>query len=158
MHDWDQLSPRQLIRALAGIGVLLWVDGGTLRFRARKGALTDELKAMIAGRRGELEGALGDPERGELPSIAPAPAQRHEPFALTEIQQAYWIGRQAGLELGGVGCHVYYEVDARGVDVARLAGAWRSVVSATTCCARWSTTTACSACCRGRSRRRSTSR
>ena len=32
-----------------------------------------------------------------LPTIVPAPEQRHHPFPLTDMQQAYWIGRADSL-------------------------------------------------------------
>ncbi len=48
------------------------------------------------------------------------PEQRYAPFCLTDIQYAYWIGRQDVYEGGGVSCHVYFEVDYRYLDPARL--------------------------------------
>ncbi|KPA87543.1 amino acid adenylation enzyme/thioester reductase family protein [Pseudomonas asplenii] len=52
-----------------------------------------------------------------------APVAKSEPdaaFALTPIQQAYWIGRQDDQHLGGVGCHLYAEFDGQAVDAPRL--------------------------------------
>lgn len=46
-----------------------------------------------------------------LPVIVPTPQDRYQPFALSDIQQAYWIGRGNSLELGNVACHIYTEVD-----------------------------------------------
>ncbi|QTD43582.1 condensation domain-containing protein [Ottowia testudinis] len=48
-----------------------------------------------------------------------------QPFGLTDVQHAYWIGRQDGQPLGGVGCHAYLEIDGRGVCPERLEAAWR---------------------------------
>jgi amino acid adenylation domain-containing protein len=56
------------------------------------------------------------------------PERAHEPFPLTDIQEAYWVGRGEGFELGGVACHSYFEFAARGIDLARLSAAWRGVV------------------------------
>ena len=50
------------------------------------------------------------------------------PFPLTAVQQAYWIGREDGHILGGVGCHAYLEVDAHEVDPDRLETAVRALV------------------------------
>ncbi|CAF1593907.1 unnamed protein product, partial [Adineta ricciae] len=36
---------------------------------------------------------------------------RHEPFPVTDIQQAYLIGREGFIELGSVSCFVYHEYD-----------------------------------------------
>ncbi|MGE4043446.1 MAG: amino acid adenylation domain-containing protein [Acetobacteraceae bacterium] len=43
--------------------------------------------------------------------IRPDPANRFEPFPLTDIQLAYWLGRTSGFALGGA-CHVYWEFAA----------------------------------------------
>ncbi|WP_225726907.1 MULTISPECIES: non-ribosomal peptide synthetase [unclassified Nocardia] len=50
------------------------------------------------------------------------------PFELSPIQHAYWVGRADDQPLGGIGCHVYLEVDGYGVDPARLGRAVRAVV------------------------------
>ncbi|WP_308129859.1 non-ribosomal peptide synthetase [Kitasatospora aureofaciens] len=57
------------------------------------------------------------------PSEAPLradPDRRHEPFPLTEVQRAYWLGRDEGFTLGGTGCHYYREYDVPDLDPARL--------------------------------------
>jgi pyochelin synthetase len=52
----------------------------------------------------------------------------HEPFALTDVQAAYWAGEQDVFELGGVAAHLYLEYEARDLDVARLQLALRRLV------------------------------
>ncbi|MFF4426464.1 amino acid adenylation domain-containing protein [Streptomyces sp. NPDC001549] len=42
------------------------------------------------------------------------------PFELSPVQHAYWVGRTDGQVLGGVGCHIYLEVDGAGVDADGL--------------------------------------
>lgn len=74
---------------------------------------------------------------GEPPSLAQnpafhliaAPAERYEPFPLTEVQQAYWIGRSAGFELGNVAAHSYLEAETRNLDLSRLAAALDRLVN-----------------------------
>lgn len=44
-------------------------------------------------------------------TIQPNLADRCEPFPLTDIQLAYWLGRTSGFALGGA-CHVYWEFTA----------------------------------------------
>ncbi|EMD29316.1 hybrid non-ribosomal peptide synthetase/type I polyketide synthase [Amycolatopsis azurea] len=64
----------------------------------------------------------------ELPSIVPAPDRRHEPFPLTEMQQAQWIGRLGSFDMGGVAPHLYLEFDSGTLDLDRLERAWQQVV------------------------------
>lgn len=63
-----------------------------------------------------------------IPSIVPAPQARYEPFPLTDIQQAYWVGRSAAYELGDISIHAYSEVDCHNLDLDRLMAAWNRVV------------------------------
>lgn len=62
-------------------------------------------------------------------AIEPAPALRHQPFPLTDIQQAYWIGRRSAFQLGNIAAHGYMEVDADGVDLDRLDAALQQVIA-----------------------------
>lgn len=39
-----------------------------------------------------------------------------EEFELTDVQYAYWAGRQDDQELGGVGCHAYFEFEGEIAD------------------------------------------
>ncbi|MFJ2061283.1 amino acid adenylation domain-containing protein [Streptomyces sp. NPDC087908] len=41
-------------------------------------------------------------------------------YALTPMQEAYWIGRQSDQALGGVGCQGYFEFDGSDLNVDRL--------------------------------------
>ncbi|WP_133492337.1 non-ribosomal peptide synthetase [Alcanivorax sp. 24] len=53
---------------------------------------------------------------------------RYQPFPPTEVQRAYWIGRDPGLPLGGVSCHFYREYDVVDLDVARLQDALNRLI------------------------------
>jgi amino acid adenylation domain-containing protein len=52
-----------------------------------------------------------------------------DPFPLLDVQQAYWVGRSADLELGGVACHGYCEVDLPDLDASRLTGACNRLIA-----------------------------
>ncbi|GAA0624214.1 hypothetical protein GCM10010174_49210 [Kutzneria viridogrisea] len=45
---------------------------------------------------------------------------RFEPFPLTDLQQAYLMGRSTAFELGGVNTYSFIEVDVAGLDLDRL--------------------------------------
>ncbi len=63
-----------------------------------------------------------------LPAVIPDPLHRHEPFPLTDVQQAYWIGRSGNFDLGDVATHIYMEINTRGIDLARMERAWRLLI------------------------------
>ncbi|MDG4795592.1 type I polyketide synthase [Micromonospora sp. WMMD1082] len=63
---------------------------------------------------------------------APAPvavAMTSDPFPLTRVQHAYWIGRTGAFTLGEVGCHFYYEHDTTDLDVDRYERAWNRLIA-----------------------------
>ncbi|MEV6395076.1 amino acid adenylation domain-containing protein [Streptomyces sp. NPDC051907] len=68
-------------------------------------------------------GSLGD----EL-AVAADPAAAHEPFPLTELQQAYCMGRTGAFSSGNVSAHMYLEYEGEGLDTARFQRAWQRVV------------------------------
>ncbi|MEM9212762.1 MAG: AMP-binding protein [Cyanobacteria bacterium P01_F01_bin.150] len=64
----------------------------------------------------------------ELPEITPVRASRHEPFPLTDIQHAYWIGRNEAFELGNISTHGYREIETVGLTVAQLESAFQRLI------------------------------
>jgi pyochelin synthetase len=54
---------------------------------------------------------------------------RYAPFSLTDIQHAYWVGRDSALDFGDVACHVYFEWRVTGIDIGRLETAWNMVLA-----------------------------
>ncbi|KVN88985.1 non-ribosomal peptide synthetase [Burkholderia ubonensis] len=114
-----------LLSRLAERGIHVEAVGDNLDIRAPRGTLTAELRAEIAAGKTALLARL----RGTMAVRAEAaPQARHEPFPLTDIQQAYLSGREPHYELGGIGIYGYLEIDASGIDCARLERAWGRVV------------------------------
>lgn len=73
-----------------------------------------------------LPQAPGTPR--QLPNIVPSLKERHEPFPLTDIQQAYWVGRSAAYDQGDVSIHMYTEIECHNLDVPRFNRAWQRLV------------------------------
>lgn len=71
----------------------------------------------------------GRPCADAAPRLAIRPGEREEPFPLTLMQQALWIGRGDAVELGNVGCHGYFEWEDVGLDLDRFCRAWRRLVA-----------------------------
>ncbi len=84
------------------------------------------LATEIDGRREQGEDASD--AMPALAAVEPDPAAVHEPFPLTDVQEAYWVGRGAALALGNVATHYYLEKEVEGLDVERYQLAWRRLI------------------------------
>lgn len=78
--------------------------------------------------------AAGVVEKSTMPASAtpqwqPEPQHWHEPFPLTDVQYAYWLGRMASFQLGQVGSHGYQEWRYASLDVARYEQAWNRLIA-----------------------------
>lgn len=76
----------------------------------------------------DTEAGDGDGRDGPSPAFRPEPGAELRPFPLTDIQQAYWVGRNADFELGNVSSHNYTEIDFVDLDLDRLTAAWRRLI------------------------------
>lgn len=65
-----------------------------------------------------------------LPQVIYNPADAYEPFPLTDVQNAYWIGRNGGYDLGDVSSHCYFEMDGESIPVNELEEAWNRLILA----------------------------
>ena len=113
-----------LIKA-ANLGVKFKLDGDELRVTAPRGALTPELQQDIRQHKQELLELLRNRETAveELPQLkdsSPEDPERWAPFPLSELQHAYWIGRDSSMVMGSVATHLYVELDCNQLDIERL--------------------------------------
>ncbi len=58
-----------------------------------------------------------------------SPHQRYTPFPLTDVQQAYWIGRSNSFELGNVAAHGYFEVERKDLDYPLFCEVWMQLIN-----------------------------
>ena len=92
--------------------------------------LSPERKALLAQL---LQKRLGSQEADaklsapKLPTITPVPEDRHRPFPLNDLQQAYWIGRSGEVDMGQVAGHSYIEIEGE-FDLEGLNRAWRRLI------------------------------
>ncbi len=63
----------------------------------------------------------------QLPTLVPTVHEWFEPFPLTGLQQAYWIGRSGEIEMGQVASHSYLELEGN-FDLTRLNQAWQQLI------------------------------
>ncbi|MGI0485826.1 amino acid adenylation domain-containing protein [Pantanalinema rosaneae CENA516] len=113
-----------LLTTLSHQGIKLSADGDSLQVDAPKGALTLELRDLLVQQKTEILTLLRQhrvsASVNDLPMIIPDPASRFEPFPLTDMQHAFWIGRSGVLDLGNVSNHGYYEIEGNNLDLERL--------------------------------------
>jgi L-cysteine---[L-cysteinyl-carrier protein] ligase PchF len=121
---------QELISELHQRGIRLRLSDGGLEVLAPAGTLTDELREQLRSRRDELILLLSRAASADTPAQISADAvHRYEPFPLTDIQHAYWIGRSSAMELGGVSCHYYFELERAELDMERLNQSFRWVIA-----------------------------
>jgi len=120
---------QDLLTELSRLGIKLRLADGGLDVLAPAGKLTPELREQLRAHREQLIEMLeGADATSPAPHVTPQPGQRHEPFPLTDIQHAYWVGSGTAVELGGVGTHYYFELDGLARDPRRLADSFRRVI------------------------------
>ncbi|GHD88932.1 non-ribosomal peptide synthetase [Streptomyces naganishii] len=107
----DSLQAARLLAALRRHG-----------YEARLGDLFT--RPTVSGFAGTLTRA-----EGHGPGTVPAdPEHRYDPFPLTDVQRAYWLGRDPDFVLGGVASYWYWEFESDRVDLDRLEAAWNTLV------------------------------
>lgn len=122
------MNTTDLLAEFEKAGVTLWAQDGSLRFRAPRGVLTEERKAVLRAHRDDLIAYLTAPDPASTDSVTPDPAARYEPFPLTDLQAAYLVGRADAYEYGGIACHAYLELAYPDLDPDRVTGTWRVLV------------------------------
>ena len=80
------------------------------------------LDVLLAGKKARAHG-----RSVEVPRIVADPANKDEPFPLTDIQQAQWFGRSGLFDISVAG-HGYVEFDCKGMDLDRLEEAFQIII------------------------------
>lgn len=88
----------------------------------------------VAGMAEAVSSAVATDENKEiekdkgLPDIIPDTENFFSAFPLTDVQQAYWIGRTNAYELGNVATHTYFELENNSLDAEKFNYAWNKVI------------------------------
>lgn len=129
----DQPLPLTVNLMELGVDSLMFLDavnhiGRTLEISVSANALFRDF--TISGITGQLLHSLNTQTSGQNLIILQADQEnRYQPFPLTDVQQAYWVGRSDAIGLGEVSCYGYSEFDCLNLDVSRLETAWNQVVA-----------------------------
>ena len=65
----------------------------------------------------------------QLTPITPDDDHRYESFPLTDVQQAYWIGRSGLYDMGNVATHLYMEIEGSDISLNRFSKALNRLIS-----------------------------
>jgi len=121
----------EFLSKLRDLDISVWVEGDRLRYSAPEGALTSELRTELVEHKLEIIAFLREVQETastSLPVVEPDPDKRYQPFPLTAVQQAYWIGRSGNFELGNVATHGYMEFESIELDLKRFEWAWQQLI------------------------------
>jgi len=120
------MNIQQYINELAEKEIVIWCDGDSIKFKAPKGAMTEENKEKLRQSKEEVLSYLKEHDNLIFTSDT---KRRYEKFPLTDIQNSYVMGRNRLYDLGGIGCHGYIEIEVdKEIDPKRLEIAWNKVI------------------------------
>ncbi|RMH93588.1 amino acid adenylation domain-containing protein [Lysobacter pythonis] len=124
--DDDALAFSKLRESLDAFGVRLSLERNRLKFSAPRGVLDETLRDAIARFRERLIISLRHAALPPPPPIQRDPAQALQPFPMTPIQQAYYVGECGGLKQSTLPCF-YHEYRLHDIQAARLQEAIRAL-------------------------------
>ncbi|MEM9005293.1 MAG: condensation domain-containing protein, partial [Cyanobacteria bacterium P01_F01_bin.86] len=132
-----QPTTEEFISYLKELDIQLWREGDYLRCNAPKEMLTSDLRTQITERKAEILAFIDKFVSAEsasfpqqsLPVIVPNVEERYQPFPLTDVQQAYWIGRNGTFELSNISTHVYFEIETFDLDLEIFEKAWQRLIA-----------------------------
>lgn len=113
-----------LLIQLIELNIKIAVKDGNLHLNAPPGVLSDSLKRQLKNNKSALLNKLSRVERDVInmdwPRLSANKEQQYKPFPLSDVQHAYWMGRNKGIEFGNVATHYYYEIHCQSLDLQRF--------------------------------------
>lgn len=104
--------------------IQLWTEDGKIKFKAAAGVLTLEDKNFLKENKDVVIECLLQ----ENVTIVEDRKNQYEPFGMTEIQQAYVLGRNPAFSYGGCACHIYMELEYDELDAVRVQNVWNTLI------------------------------
>lgn len=105
--------------------VQLWTENGKIKFKAAVGTLSEADKTLLRTNKESIIRLLSENDA----RVVPDPEAAFMPFGMTEIQQAYALGRNNAFQYGGTACHIYLELKYEDLDPDRVALIWQRLVA-----------------------------
>lgn len=127
------MNLEQFFNNLKSQGIQLRVMGNHLQIQSESEMIPPDIKAILDDFEEEIVLWLGGGDESPLGGLKLEfqydPAGRYDPFPLSPLQRAYWVGRSGALALGDVGTHVYLELRCPELDISRLEAAWNRIIA-----------------------------
>ncbi|EGZ6331003.1 amino acid adenylation domain-containing protein [Salmonella enterica subsp. enterica serovar Java] len=119
-------SVKKFLDRLNALGCHIWHEQGELHYRAPKGVMAPEIIGQLKELKEVIiEWLVKEEKRHQWITDE---SNRYEPFPLSDVQFAYLLGRNEAFGYGGVGCHLYLEVDYSRLDESRVKDIWNKLV------------------------------
>ncbi|MDF2987330.1 MAG: tycC, partial [Eubacterium sp.] len=119
----------ELLSQLGRKSINIQLDGDKMRVTAPDGALTVELREQLAEHKLEIIEFLKNMKTNtHFEPLVHDESSLYDPFGMTDIQQAYWLGRSSDFEMGNISTHMYHEYESIGLDIDRLEKAWQKLI------------------------------
>lgn len=113
-----------MIESFNSRGVKLWTENGKLKYKAAQGLLSEKDIQVLKENKEHIIKCL----ENENVTIISNKEHENEPFVLTEIQQAYMLGRSTVFRYGGVACHIYMELKYDELDGKKVEKVWNQLI------------------------------
>ncbi|MGF9564874.1 non-ribosomal peptide synthetase [Neorhizobium sp. JUb45] len=94
----------ELQRQMQENRIRLWVADGELRYAAPQGKMTAALRSALGHHKTVLISELSR----EAATITAQPDARHQPYPMTDLQQAYWVGEHGGYAQSAIPCFFHH--------------------------------------------------
>ena len=100
----DKKEIRQEITKLEENGIHIWTENGKLKYKAKENAMSGEILAWLKNNKSDIIAELMSED-----ILVHMEEDRYKEFPLTDMQNAYFLGRMTDVTLGNTGCYSYTE-------------------------------------------------
>lgn len=117
----------EIIKKIAGLSaknIQLWTENGKLCFKAPAGMLNAEDKKYLK----ENKEAIIEYLQNDVITFEADEENKYKPFGMTEIQQAYVLGRNPAFAWGGTACHIYMELEYDELNPEKVQAVWNKLI------------------------------
>lgn len=118
------MTPQALLERFDELGYRLEISQDKLRVIPPSQDSDEVLIALLRTYKADVMALLAQREGGSTPEQR----DRSDFFPLSDMQQAYLLGRGEEFEGGGISSHVYHEISGTGLDLFRLESALQQLV------------------------------